>query len=114
MSEKLAIYVCFENRITDLGLMDLIAYGIEEEGIPYQLKSEACSNFKELAMIASNESQLDVGIGIDAAGNICLHHSKLPDHYFLFESNHYKDMNRLRNIGINGARLVKGVPFIVE
>ncbi|PKM52038.1 MAG: glycerol dehydratase [Firmicutes bacterium HGW-Firmicutes-7] len=113
MNETLAIYICYENKITDKQLIDLITYGIEEEGIPCHLKSDLCSNFKELAIIASNESQLDVGIGIDAAGNMCLHHSKLPDQYFLFESNHQNDKLKLRNIGVNGARLVKGIPFVV-
>ncbi len=114
MKENLAIYICYEKKITNKSLIDLITYGIEEEGIPFHLIGDDCSDYKKLAMIASNESQLDVGIGLDESGNICLHHSKLPDQYFLFPCKHYNDQKKLRNIGINGARLVKGIPFIVE
>lgn len=113
MNERLAIFVCTENKIKDSNIVDLITYGIEEEGIPYLTISHGCSDYKELAIRASNESQLDVGIGIDASGNMCLHHAKLPDEYYLFDSKHFNDKKRLRDIGVNGARLVKGIPFII-
>lgn len=113
MNERLAIFICTENKITDSSIVDKISYGIEEEGIPFHIKNDDCADYKVLATKASNESQLDVGIGIDASGNMCLHHAKLPDQYYLFDSKHMNDPKKLRDIGVNGARLVKGIPFII-
>lgn len=111
MSGKLAVFICYDKDIKDKNIISAITYGIEEEGIPYQLKELDYNNFNKLAVEASNESQLDVGIGVDAKENICLHHSKLPNNFFLFGDKHNKDIKKLRNIGVNGARLVKGIPF---
>ena len=113
MNERLAVFVYIEDKIKDSGIVDFVIYGIEEEGIPYHIVSDNCSNYKELAIKASNDSQLDVGIGIDSSGDMCLHHAKLPDLYYLFDSKHMNDQKKLRDIGVNGARLVKGIPFIV-
>ena len=114
MENKLAVFVCFSNTISDQTVLDFITYGIEEEGIPFHLRALENDDFKELAMSASKESQLDVGIGLDAKGNMCLHHAMLPENIYLFEENHKNDRRKLRNIGINGARLVKGIPFKME
>lgn len=113
MNEKLAVFVYVEDKINDFMLIDHITYGIEEEGIPYQVIKDSISNYKMLSEKASNDSQLDVGIGVDASGNMCLHHAKLPDEYYLFDCKHLNDLKKLRDIGVNGARLVKGIPFIV-
>lgn len=113
MNERLAVFIYIEDKLKNTGIVDFITYGIEEEGIPYHIVSDGATNYKELAEKASNDSQLDVGIGVDASGNMCLHHAKLPDQYYLFDCKYLNDQKKLRDIGVNGARLVKGIPFIV-
>lgn len=114
MKERVAVFVCFNNTISDQKVLDFITYGIEEEGIPFHLEASENKDFKELATIASRESQLDVGIGLDSNGNMCLHHAMLPESFYLFEENHSNNRIKLRNIGVNAARLVKGIPFKIE
>lgn len=88
-----------------------IEHGIEEEGIPWLTQKSEIMGYKELSIEAANSSRLNVGIGIDRDGNACIRHKNFKEDQFLFKQNIFdKDIN-LRDLGINSARLIKGIPF---
>jgi propanediol dehydratase-reactivating factor small subunit len=62
---------------------------------------------RELAFAAAQASNLDVGIGVDAAGYICVHHAKLPPDAPAVAG----PPSSARTMGHNAARLVVGIPF---
>ena len=62
---------------------------------------------RELAFAAAQASNLDVGVGVDATGYICVHHAKLsPDAPAVAGP-----ASSARTMGHNAARLVVGIPF---
>ena len=81
-----------------------VCAGLEEEGVPFRLYSDPVNLVSELGEKAATHSPLQVGIGIDSHGNICIHHEKLK-HSVPYLSNH---LDHGRNIGKNAARMVKG------
>lgn len=111
MNENIGVFIYYPSGLKDLQLLREIGFGIEEEGIPFMSVEVSSGDYHELAERASGHSQLEVGIGVDAEGKLCLHQSKLPDGYYLFETNLYERMINLRDFGANSARLVKGMPF---
>ncbi|MBP2621312.1 glycerol dehydratase reactivase beta/small subunit family protein [Streptococcus panodentis] len=90
-----------------------IAYGIEEEGIPFQrILPEKTANLVSLAHQAALQSQLLVGIACDEQDTV-LHYRNLPEEKFVYRIRDYTAASdkELRLFGSNAARLVKGVPF---
>jgi hypothetical protein len=83
--------------------------GLEEEGVPFLFQErDKASTFIELGWEAATISSLQIGIGIDKNGYICLHHEKLKQ-----EEPYLQDtLQNGRKIGKNAARLVKGLPLI--
>ncbi|MEV6863989.1 glycerol dehydratase reactivase beta/small subunit family protein [Streptosporangium subroseum] len=109
--------------------------GLEEEGVPCRIESvpshaeneayctedglyraenglcpagnAADGGARELAFAAAQASNLDVGIGVDAAGYICVHHAKLPPDAPAVAG----PPSSARTMGHNAARLVVGIPF---
>lgn len=90
--------------------IDEILWGVEEEGIPFIIKRKELDNSKKLSHLAAIDSKLSVGIGIDNKGNISLTMDKLEEENPLFHISLKEGFN-LRNLGANGARLVKGMPL---
>ncbi|MEU8381071.1 glycerol dehydratase reactivase beta/small subunit family protein [Streptosporangium sp. NPDC048865] len=109
-----------------------IEAGMEEEGVPYRVEDGRIGDGRvgeglaggdrsgegqagggtgggagELAFAAARASTLGVGIGVDAAGNICVHHAKLPPDAPALAGT----ASDARTLGHNAARLVVGVPF---
>lgn len=89
-----------------------IEAGMEEEGVPYRVEDSrvgggAGGGARELAFAAAQMSGLGVGVGVDAAGNICVHHAKLPPDAPAVAGT----ASDARVMGHNAARLVVGVPF---
>ncbi|MFF3442712.1 glycerol dehydratase reactivase beta/small subunit family protein [Streptosporangium sp. NPDC002721] len=113
-----------------------IGAGMEEEGVPYRVEDhrigdgwvgdgwvgdgwvkgdrvgDGCGDVagggaRELAFAAARASGLGVGVGVDAAGNICVHHAKLPPDAPAMAGT----ASDARVLGHNAARLVAGVPF---
>jgi hypothetical protein len=81
--------------------------GMEEEGVPCRIENAAGGGARELAFAAAQASNLDVGIGVDAAGYICVHHAKLPPDAPAAAG----PPSSARTMGHNAARLVVGIPF---
>jgi hypothetical protein len=91
-----------------------VLWGLEEEGIPYQVREAGDGPPVALAKQAADSSPLNVGISIGGRGEVILHHQDLPEEAPLFEvSSGRGRLLRLRHLGINAARLVKGQPLIL-
>lgn len=110
-SLRLAVYICYSSGLKDLNLVRQLAFGIEEEGLPHRIVEMPELAARQLAEEASRLSSLEVGIGVDEKGCLCLHQTKLPEGFYLFETNATHQKLNIRNYGANGARLVKGMPF---
>lgn len=92
-------------------ILKQICYGIEEEGIPYEvIMVDDCSNHIKMAYEACQNSRLGVGIGI-SEGYVALHYEKLQEEEPLFNVSTHGDIETIRAIGKNSARLVKRLPF---
>jgi hypothetical protein len=90
---------------------DVLA-GIEEEGVPYLLvPSDAGVAAAELARRAALRSPLNVGVGVGAAGEVCIQHAKLSDPLPELSSGEGSDAGARRVLGHNAARIVVGVPL---
>ena len=88
-----------------------ITYGIEEEGIPYEITEEEFSDVIKKAYEESFNSRLSFGIALNDEKAV-FHFSKLKEENPLFLVN-IKSMDKkdLRAYGSNAARLIKGIPF---
>ncbi|GAA1205687.1 glycerol dehydratase reactivase beta/small subunit family protein [Prauserella alba] len=101
-------------------MRELLA-GLEEEGVPVRLASGTptggaatspadsgeAATAVELAHAAARASPLDVGVGIDVEGRVCVHHAKRPADRPVVTT----DATRARWCGHNAARLVVGLPL---
>jgi hypothetical protein len=88
-----------------------ITYGIEEEGIPYDITEENFSDIIKKAFEISQDSRLSVGIAADSEKAV-IHFSKLKmeNPLFIVNLSETKKEN-MRIYGSNAARLIKGIPF---
>ncbi|MEK4148236.1 glycerol dehydratase reactivase beta/small subunit family protein [Robertmurraya sp. FSL W8-0741] len=109
-NEIQAIHVYYHAELNDPSLFRTLLYGIEEEGIPTFVKESKQQSALQLSHEAALDSTLGVGIGISQNGKVILHYTKLDKNQPLFEVN-LRDPNKLRILGANAARLVKGIPF---
>lgn len=109
--DKPAINVYYSSEIKDISVFDELLFGIEEEGIPYEVRGQGEGNSLELSYKAAQESRLAVGIGIHLCGKITLTFNKLKKAEPLFDSNLGCGESSLRNLGANAGRLVKGIAF---
>lgn len=88
-----------------------VLFGIEEEQVPVQVTEVGDGNAVEMAYLAAEASQLEVGIGMDAAGNFCLHHKKLDKDQPYIKLKNRSSLESARIFGNNSARLVKRMPL---
>lgn len=90
-----------------------LLYGIEEEGLPVVIEFHSGTHM-ELANLASCNSALSVGIGVDEQA-IVLTYKNIPAHQFIYRLSGYSHYpNSLRTLGVDAARLVKGNPFVSD
>jgi len=108
-------------RISVLGsvpetIIQYICWGLEEEGIPAEIQKVSNGPTLLLAKQAADASKLNVGICVNGdAKKIVLHHRDLPGDTPLFVlTNKDFHITRLRTLGTNAARLVKGEPLVFE
>lgn len=104
-----SIYIYTRDQIGEKNL-EYILLGIEEEGIPYLIKSFGDYNSNKLASMASDASLLGVGIGVDI-NNVVLHQESLGPDRYVFSIDLNSKPEKLRELGENAARIVKKVPF---
>jgi hypothetical protein len=84
--------------------------GMEEECVPSRTVEVEDAPAVSLAHAAAQASTLNVGVGIDSAGNICVHHAKLPPE----EPALTGSPPTARLLGHNAARLVSGKPLKLD
>ncbi|MFZ5967682.1 MAG: glycerol dehydratase reactivase beta/small subunit family protein [Bacillota bacterium] len=108
--EKPSIHIYYHRNITDLSAFQEILWGIEEEGIPYDLQAKDHHDVQQLAYDACEASPLGVGFGIDDK-TVVLHYVKLKKDRPLYQMGMDAAFGLMRILGVNGARLVKGIPF---
>ena len=90
-----------------------VLYGIEEEGLPVVIEFHS-GTYMTLADLASRNSALSVGIGVDDEA-IVLTYKNIPMHQFIYRLTGYAQYpDSLRTLGVNAARLVKGNPFVSD
>lgn len=111
--EKPAINVCIDPKFESTAILNNVLFGVEEEGIPAKVISESKYQGKttnDLSYEASNSSNLGVGIGI-AYDGVTVHFEKMQHGDVLFSVVIDADIQKLRDIGSNAARMVKRMPF---
>ena len=88
--------------------------GIEEEGVPYRVDPpqppDTDTSARDLAMRAAQRSPLQVGVGIGAGGDACVHHAQLAE-YLSELAIVGGDLGAARALGHNAARIVVGLPL---
>ncbi|MCV7288454.1 glycerol dehydratase reactivase beta/small subunit family protein [Mycolicibacterium wolinskyi] len=86
--------------------------GIEEEGVPHSLLPAGLDAVAaDLARHASARSPLRVGVGLDATGEVCVHHEQLAEPLPDLGSGGTADAETARTLGHNAARIVVGLPL---
>lgn len=96
------------NRNVNKNDIKPLLYGIEEEGIPYELKESDSDDILSLSYNACISSKLGVGLGISSS-EAALHFDKLEESSPLFRIK--LNSKNKRFLGVNAARLVKKMPF---
>lgn len=104
-----SINVYYFNKI-DEDDFEVLLNGIEEEGIPYEVKPRESNDVLRLSHEACIDSSLGVGLGI-SSGNIALQFEKLDISSPLFNIERKSKKDIVRALGSNAARLVKRMPF---
>jgi hypothetical protein len=93
-------------------MLKQVLYGIEEEEVPVQITEvDSAQSVVDMAFEAAERSKLEVGIGMDSAGNFVLHHKKLDkgQPYLRLAKRCAADSARI--FGNNSARIVKRMPL---
>jgi len=98
-------------RFEESNLIEKICWGIEEEGIPFEVRTDIETDAVRLAYKASLSSNLNVGIGIGSDLAIAVHYSQMEERTPLFIGRGDSRNSDPVVMGINAARLVKGIPF---
>ena len=107
-----AINIYYNKNLAIDKRIKTILCGIEEEEIPFILIPDDGDDVKVLGDKAAKSSKLGVGIGI-SSNRVTLYQEKLSIEKPLFECSLNSSDHILRAIGTNGARLIKGNPFII-
>ncbi len=95
-----------------------VQVGLEEEGIPWEMRETKEDSLAAAASELAKSSRINTGIVLcsrpDGEVGAALHHRDLPVNQPLMrlERREISKM-RLQLLGQNGARLVKGNPFIL-
>ena len=107
-----AINIYYNKNLAIDKRIKTILCGIEEEEIPFIRIPDDGDDVKVLGDKAAKSSKLGVGIGI-SSNRVTLYQEKLSIEKPLFECSLNSSDYILRAIGTNGARLIKGNPFII-
>lgn len=91
----------------DIGKIQELIYGIEEEGILYQI---TVSEFEEIEKEKYTNGKSEIGIAINLNGEIILNQKKYTKKFILKENINSSKEN-LRTFGQNSARILKGLPL---
>ena len=104
----------------DARLLREVCAGAEEEGVPVDVETAAGTESvgdltsgaaTGLAYLAAGRSRLQVGIGLDRAGEVAVHHSTLPEHAPALTVAGDAGPADQRRAGRVAARIVKRLPL---
>lgn len=107
-----SIIIIKSKGLTDSISEKKVCWGIEEEGVPSEVRTDPGVSAVKLAYKAALVSRLDIGIGIGEDHKIAVHYSRLEEESPLFIIGSHSDSSNLVTLGMNAARLAKGLPFI--
>ncbi len=115
MSTKPAVLILSAQSV-QTNRIEPVLWGIEEEGVPYEMLGVVpAESATELAKKAAQNSALNVGIAMNEAGEIVLHHRDLPVGMPLFAfPPEVLRPQQLRRLGTNAGRLAKGQPLVLD
>lgn len=108
---KPSIIIYCENPEISSAELRLIKQGLEEEGVPVEIKISD-GDAESMAVSAARESRLGIGIGISSDGKCLLQHRRMPPGnpvMKIFPG--LQDGKDYRLIGCNAARLAKIMPL---
>jgi Dehydratase medium subunit len=89
-----------------------VAAGAEEDGVPTTvLVVQGPGDAAALAHAAARASRLEVGVGLDAAGAVAVHHAKLPPDAPPERVPPGAPREEWRRAGRVAARIVTGLPL---
>ena len=113
--KKVAVLILARQPVPE-EIINPILWGLEEEGIPVEFGEAASGSAEALGKQAANGSPLNVGIGINPTEQaVVLHHRDLPaSEPLIFLRGGDNQPWRLRQLGLNAARLVKGDPLAFQ
>lgn len=104
-----SILVCIYNAKEPL-LKEILA-GIEEEGIPFEIKKIGKSDMLKSVYTAAKQSTIGIALGV-VNNNLILHYNKLKEEDPIYNFKlHPQDKEKARIIGCNAARLYKVMPL---
>lgn len=107
---KPSIFIFCNQELKKNELISQIGYGIEEEGIPFQVFLKKDNSVYNLAYTAAQGSKLGIGIGIAAPNKAVLQLEKLSKKNPVFDKE-IDNFMQAKIMGINAARLEKKIPF---
>ncbi len=114
MSTKPAVLILRAQSV-QTNRIEPVLWGIEEEGVPHEIRGVVLAKpITELAKEAAQNSALNVGIAVNEAGEIVLHHRDLPVGMPLFAFSAGILPQQLRRLGTNAGRLAKGHPLVLD
>lgn len=112
MEDRVSILIYCHQEIEVDDRLSQILFGIEEEGLPYDFLKKEEEAGGDLAKDASKRSRLGVGIGIGRDG-VSLYEEKLCGYGPVSMCALDAPSEELRAMGMNGARLIKGLPLVI-
>ncbi|MEL7565337.1 MAG: glycerol dehydratase reactivase beta/small subunit family protein [Dehalobacterium sp.] len=107
--DALSVVICRELG-ADANIVTQVEQGVEEEQVPVFLVTGSGSSM-DLAGMAAESSLLGIGVGVDQKGVITLSHFRMPPDLPVFQVSAKEKPSVGKIIGINAARLFKGIPF---
>ena len=111
--EKPRVFIYAAPGVADYCLRQ-VELGLEEEAVPSELRTRPEENALVLAYEAAVASPLGTGVGVGKDG-IAVHYKRLSRETPLFFIPRGElSSNESRRLGVNAARLVKGIPFQEE
>ncbi len=105
---KPTVTVVRRPEVPEPALQQLL-YGLEEEGIPWDIRTQTDGDAPELAWEGARASRLGVGVGMDGQ-TAALQISKMDRNRPLYRIP-VRLQEQVRILGANAARLVKKLPL---
>lgn len=106
-----SIVIIKSESLTSPAAEEKVCRGIEEEGVPFEVRTDPGDSAVKLAYQAAMLSRLDIGIGIGADHNIAVHYSRLEEVEPLFTASSDSESRSHVILGLNAARFAKGLPL---